>query len=657
MSFLFSTIRKYWIDLAIVALISSFFCLYGLGDNSFSDGDQTIHAKVTQEMVHSGNWWTPTRRGIPYFSKPPFQMWLSAIVVSIVGETTAAFRLVSAFSGIATYVFIFLFAICLFRDRRTAWLSFILLLGSRRIMFAHGFREAVQDGMLYFLTTLTMYFFWNVFVETEKSPLKTSRRAYIYSVLGGITVGLAILTKHAAGLLPMLIIGVFLLVTRRLLPILKNHWRPLLLAFFLSLLVPGCFFVPHMLQSWSVFNVMFYHEIYKRATVGYHYRHNTWLYVYEIFHNRGTVPPELLSIAIIWGGYLCYKKKDVRMAFLLCWAIVPVALFTPMRSRLMWYISPAIPGICLLSAATLNMLLTISIDRLHQWKKFTRIEQFQILFVLAFSVFSIFASIKSSGRILRHILNSEQHNSADIVTSEILRLSPDRFPNVVASYKSPMFARYEEFYWARVGLDNRKNVDLDTIATDQSIQYVLATPDAAAEIFPKRKVTGYAIFPPRLSRNRWLTVLTFVDESKLPADFKSTRRALNLHDKNIFTVGWSSLNPLQSNVNENTNKGGLYFSAPDAKLKIQGDYFLRTFGGILEISIVDQIYQSTPQTLKIKFNGTELPEIKISTNQQNTFSVLLPVKLWDKERNILTLTSSDTNTFRIDSVALSLNYK
>ena len=78
--------------LVLSIIIASFFCFYNLGQNSFGEGDQSTHSLVAQDLVFTGNYFQPQILDRPYFSKPPFKMWLVAFIVKAFGESNFNYR-------------------------------------------------------------------------------------------------------------------------------------------------------------------------------------------------------------------------------------------------------------------------------------------------------------------------------------------------------------------------------------------------------------------------------------------------------------------------------------------------------------------------------------------------------------------------------------
>ncbi|MDJ0534629.1 MAG: glycosyltransferase family 39 protein [Xenococcaceae cyanobacterium MO_207.B15] len=93
-----SNIRQIALDLLILILPLGFMTL-GLGMYGLYEPHESHFAMVGREMVLRGDWITPHLNGAPYLNKPPLLYWLIAISTSILGNTEFAVRLPVAIAG------------------------------------------------------------------------------------------------------------------------------------------------------------------------------------------------------------------------------------------------------------------------------------------------------------------------------------------------------------------------------------------------------------------------------------------------------------------------------------------------------------------------------------------------------------------------------
>ena len=188
--------------LLILAGGAAFFMLSGLDRQPLADFDEGIHASVSLEMVQSGDWFSPTLAGQPYFRKPPLKLWLTAWLFRERGLDLWSVRLPSALSGIALA---FLVGLWVRQWSGSRWQGLIsgLAVASMRPIYFHAFRTGEMDGLLCFFVTATLYCWWSA---------RYGRRPLRWMILLGAALGLGFMSKSVAALVPLLVIGFDLLL-------------------------------------------------------------------------------------------------------------------------------------------------------------------------------------------------------------------------------------------------------------------------------------------------------------------------------------------------------------------------------------------------------------------------------------------------------------
>src|ERR1700712_2571308 len=81
--------------------------------------DEGRYVGVALEMLHSGNWITPTLDGLPFFHKPPLFYWITAAAMDLFGTDVWAARSASILAG-ATLVAVLYAALRDWVDEATA---------------------------------------------------------------------------------------------------------------------------------------------------------------------------------------------------------------------------------------------------------------------------------------------------------------------------------------------------------------------------------------------------------------------------------------------------------------------------------------------------------------------------------------------------------
>lgn len=522
------------VDLTVLLVFSFFMCVYKTGAASFGGGDQTTHAKVIQEMHYSGNWLHPTLYNWPYYNKPPFKMWLTLIPISIWGETNFAYRVIDGLCGVFLALTLFLFARSQFRSRTIAWLTTLGLLGSQLLYYGHGIRNAVQDGMMLLLLTLGTiagYFMVEKLLSDNYLASKSRRSIWTLAVLGGLSIGLGAMTKNVAAYFSFAVIGIYLIAIGEVVTICKRGWQQLAVTFALAFGCPAAYIIAQGPLRFVAFQMLVVTEVYKRATTGYHMVGHNWMYWNTIVHSRATVPPELLFPAAAFALWMIVRHRSRPYSLALTWAVVPIVLQTMAKSKLMWYMMPALPGLSLIFGAGVGSCLLTLNDRIKQGIRIRH--TLPALTTAAFLFLGIYTAtavgIQMYG-IVDIFLNRGRLNEAEGFTNDVLNYAATTgsMPKIVIYGDTPL-ARPEKFYFNRLGIDRAPD-DLEALrARVQSgeVTFVMTTKDHFTEIAKLGTMTSFELSPKRDNRYVVLVIVSFHKEL-LPRFFTPVSRRISL---------------------------------------------------------------------------------------------------------------------------------
>lgn len=506
-------------DLAVVMALAVFPCIYDIAGNSFGEGDQTTHAKVAQEMLHDGHWLFPTNKGRPYINKPPFKIWLSTIPVSLLGESTFSYRILDGITGVLTIGAIFLFAAVLFRSRLAGYVAALAQAGCSGWFFGHGVREAVQDGMMIFLVTLALicgYYFVELAQrrpEEYREP-DVSRRMIKFAALGGLFVGLGLMTKSAAALVAPIIIGAWLVVSGRLMPTLRNGWREMVLALTIMAAIPSMFFVPYFIARPSAMWMVFNTEVFKRATKGYHNVHHPWFYFNILAKERAALPPELLLLLLVAAVFFALTRKDGRYSFLACWSIVPVLAYSASKSKLAWYINPAYPGMSILAGGVIATAAFFAWRGLRSWSFSSPGRRAGAALAAVFTLAAVIALGWNAQAVAARVYQSKNRNRTDLIVSGIQANRRAGWPpGRIIAYDYGKFNNHERLYWEMVGVEYITDpAEFGRAIDDPNLAFVITQSRQFPAIAPLRPFESYAFLPPKYIRRRWAAVIGYRDE-------------------------------------------------------------------------------------------------------------------------------------------------
>lgn len=398
-------------------LLAGFIYFANLNTPSIRHDDEAFHSMVVQRMVDTGQWFPPPGKnfnqrkeerkeegkGGIYLNKPPLKMWLSASVVSFFGKLNWQFRFIDAAAGLATSALIFIAGTALTTTKWGGILAMLIFLAAPGPTFHHCFRHGVQDGMLVLLATASLLAF-------------VKNRPY----LTGILVGCAVLTKHIAGVIPLVIIGTATVLGS--FPERGVALKNLLICCLLAILISAAFYGPIAYYYPDALVSFFNREIVERAGKGLHNRGQPWYYLDQLLFQRSAVPREVLALAFL-SFLLIYSRlrKSVRdkkiLLFLFLWSVVPVILFSLGNSKLPWYIFPAYPGMALLSAFVLTRTS-------QEFPKIAPVICILLVCFLGRPLYKIATSVASPGIRTKLDLQVEELKSIPVVICGKVKLNP-----------------------------------------------------------------------------------------------------------------------------------------------------------------------------------------------------------------------------------------
>lgn len=423
-----TNLRSTFLIISSVLLISIFFCFWHLGDFSIrKDSDEVIHIRVTQEMLHEGHWWPPTHGGAPYWNKPPLKMWLTLIPLKLWGESNFSYRFLDALAAIGTCLLISFLALRFFSSLLAAFLAPLIFLAIPSFLLGtHGIRVATQDSLLVFFSTAALLAAMKLLQLAAKDAaencLSRIRPQLIWGLFFSLFVGLSMLTKSAAGLMPLIIFWVFVLLNGKSS---RVSWPIMLQLTFLSLLFPAAYLLPHLLQDSSSWKIFFVREIFLRSTTGIHNAHEPMYYLRELFVRGVVLSGLLLALALLFTLVRAAVDRDRRYLFLLLWALLPVLLYSFIRTRLPWYIAVSFPALALIEGLLLAELVAVAqkylrAKREELWTARSILRTGSLLVLVGIFCTAIFLLSGRLVRSARFIQKQTQRLPLDYAVSDIL---------------------------------------------------------------------------------------------------------------------------------------------------------------------------------------------------------------------------------------------
>jgi len=186
-----------FIALVLVTAIAAISFIPGLNLTGFWSPSEGRVVEISREMIATSDYILPRINGVYAITKPPLIHWITCFMFSNFGYTEFAARIPCAIFGLLTVIGVFLIGRKFFGITAAVVAALALALTPDFVFISRGVRI---DGPLTALTTWAGFCLICALTERRK-------RKYIWSALGGITAGLAVVAKGPVGLLiPVLII-------------------------------------------------------------------------------------------------------------------------------------------------------------------------------------------------------------------------------------------------------------------------------------------------------------------------------------------------------------------------------------------------------------------------------------------------------------------
>ena len=309
-----------------------------------TDLDEGFYASVAWEMRHSGDWRTPTFLGEPWFEKPPLLYWLMVGSMRVFGENEFALRLPSALMYALTLLLLAWWGNRRLGQGAGSWAALLFALAPLSLILA---RLAITDMALAFFLTVAVIALWEV-------------RGLGWSLIGGVALGLAFLTKGPFGLG---LVGLLYLWNARTLHARGLRFRWVLFALGVALLTALPWYVGVYLQHGAAFFGEFVVKQNLLRFAGGDTAHSVLPLI-----QRGDVGGVLAGVAVyllfyvvvLWLGglslvggtsVLWVREDDSLRLYLRRWAWLVFGLFTLSFTKLPAYIFPMFPVLALLVGA------------------------------------------------------------------------------------------------------------------------------------------------------------------------------------------------------------------------------------------------------------------------------------------------------------------
>lgn len=297
--------------------------------------DETIYASSAAHLATYGGWLTPKVLGRFYLVKPPLLIWLSGFSMKILGISRFALRLPILLTAAFATILLFLWSEARY-SRWTAVLTMLLIVANP---LWHTFARVCYTDML-----LALAMIGALGAVDRDSGLSQRRNILLF----GAFLAIGIMAKNVAGLLPLAILCVFCLLTRRRLPVVSILKSCAVTA---VLVAPWHLYqlISHPRWFWTDYVQIQLLEFGLRPPIQPSPDGPVWFYLRRLI----VTDPVLLLLVLIALPFLLRAVRAGKhdAALLLSWLLVTGLALLSFRYRNLPYLLYSIPPLCLTAAA------------------------------------------------------------------------------------------------------------------------------------------------------------------------------------------------------------------------------------------------------------------------------------------------------------------
>ena len=311
------------------------------------DRDEPRYARVTVEMIESGNYLVPTFNGEAWADKPILLYWLMSIPVRLLGPSEVACRFPAIIGTAITLLLTFYIGKKLFSVKAGLWAE-VILATTLLMMFVGS--SAIVDGVMLPFIVGTMA----VFVRRTGDRIR-----FCDFIIAGLLMGFGMLAKGPVGLLPVFVMAVILWFSRssgkELIVNLAGVMLAVIIAFgiFLAWAIPA-----DKAMGGELLRVFFGHHVFARALKPME-SHGGQFLSYLPYYPAIIVAGFFPWVVFLPGALSAIIGKRIGIAgsrnILLSWIAIPVILMTLAATKLPHYILFVWPAMAVMAGGALSL--------------------------------------------------------------------------------------------------------------------------------------------------------------------------------------------------------------------------------------------------------------------------------------------------------------
>ncbi len=313
--------------------------------------DESRLANNAIEMLQNGNWLIPHFEGQPdmWNTKPPLLIWVQVVFMKIFGCNELALRLPSALAGLGTILLVFFFCKKTLQNQVLGYMAALVLVTTTGYVTDHVTRTGDYDAFLIFWTTLSSLLFI-AWANSEEEKEKTKLLYFI-----AISFALAVLTKGIAGLMILPGMFIYLLVAKKIIPLLKNKHTYFALISFLFL-AAGYYFLREQYNE-GYLQAVWENELGGRYLTSLEGNEKEfYFYFRKMWEGRFSPWLYFIPFALLISFY---EKEGVQrfVKILLYISVFYLLVISFSKTSLIWYDAPVYPLLAIVVAVGIEKLL------------------------------------------------------------------------------------------------------------------------------------------------------------------------------------------------------------------------------------------------------------------------------------------------------------
>ena len=325
---------------------------------------------------------------LSYVDQPPLFMWLSGLLMRVLGETTLVLRLPALLFLSGTSWILFLMTRRFFNAAAGFYAVFFLNLSG--VFFLSGVWFQPDAPLLFFWMAYAYCLTQIIFIDKSERGRSSQKTFYAWWILSGLMLGFTILSKYHA---IFLVMGLFLfLITAPR----SRHWlfHPgIYLSLLISLLIASPIFIWNAQHHW----ISFLFQGDRALNHGVFHLHLDWFFRSFLGQALWILPWIWVPLVLQLFKAYVLRNKDPYYGFCFWMALTPVVFFTVVTlwADLQYHFHWQAPGYMMLYILLGKMVS----DRITQNERWHRRIRRWLIFTLVFTVgvFSILALHMQTG--------------------------------------------------------------------------------------------------------------------------------------------------------------------------------------------------------------------------------------------------------------------